>query len=160
MNGKGIKLTKQIRKVGYMTKTLSIPRPLVRTNQWVIFLSVVLTWVTGQAWILAIPLVANLLGFGFGFNPVMRFAKLFLKKAPSAYIPEDAASQKFSSSIAIICLAFGLIGFLAGWPIVGYVFTVMVAIASFVAILGFCVGCFIFFQLKQFQYRRSVKRAA
>lgn len=141
-----------------MTKPLSIPRPLVRTNQWVILLSVFLTWITGQAWILAIPLVANILGFFFGFNPIMRFAKLFLKKEPSAYIPEDAASQKFSSSIAIVCLALGLLGFVIGWPVMGYIFTIMVAIASFVAILGFCVGCFIFFQIKQFQYRQSLKR--
>lgn len=143
-----------------MSKPLSIPRPLVRTNQWVILLSVILTWITGQAWILAIPLTANALGFFVGFNPIMRFAKLFLKKAPSAYIPEDAASQKFSSSIAIICLAAGLIGFLTDTPIIGYIFTIMVAVASFIAILGFCVGCFIFYQLKQFQYRQSLKRAS
>lgn len=143
-----------------MTKPLSIPRPLVRTNQWTILLSVVVTWITGQEWILAIPLVANILGYFFGFNPVMRFAKLFLRKKPSEYIPEDAASQKFSSSIAIICLAIGLAGFALGWFIVGYIFTIMVAIASFVAILGFCVGCFIFFQIKQFQYRQSLKRVS
>lgn len=143
-----------------MNKPLSIPRPLVRTNQWVILLSVIFTWITGQAWLLAIPLVANSLGYFFGFNPVMRLAKLFLRKAPSAYTPEDAASQKFSSSIAIICLALGLIGFTLDLPAVGYVFTIMVAIASFIAILGFCVGCFIFFQIKQFQYRQSLKRVS
>lgn len=141
-----------------MTKPIFIPRPLVRTNQWVILISVILTWVTGVAWILAIPLVANSLGFFFGFNPIMRFAKLFLKKAPSAYIPEDAASQKFSSGIAIICLAAGLAGFVFDFYAVGYVFTIMVAVASSIAILGFCVGCYIFFQIKQFQYRQSLKR--
>lgn len=97
-----------------MTLPLSIPRPLVRTNQWTIFLSVVLTWVTGQVWILAIPLIANILGFLIGFNPIMRFAKLFLKKDSKAYIPEDAQQQRFNSSIACICLAGGLISFLAG----------------------------------------------
>jgi len=143
-----------------VSRPLSIPRPLVRTNQWVILLSVIFTWITGQAWLLAIPLVANSLGFFFGFNPIMRLAKLFLRKEPSVYIPEDAASQKFSSSIAIICLALALVGFTLGLPVLGYVFTIMVAIASSIAILGFCVGCFIFFQIKQFQYRQSLKRAS
>ncbi|QYF82912.1 DUF4395 domain-containing protein [Brevibacterium sp. PAMC21349] len=55
----------------------SIPRPLVRTNQWVILLSVATALLTGQLWILAIPLTAGLLGLLFNFNPVMRLAKLF-----------------------------------------------------------------------------------
>ncbi|WP_438941207.1 DUF4395 family protein [Lysinibacillus parviboronicapiens] len=42
---------------------------------------------------------------------------------------------------------------------VGYVFTVMVAIASAVAIAGFCIGCFLYFQVKQWQYRRTLKKA-
>lgn len=141
-----------------MAKPISIPRPLVRVNQWTIFLAVLLTWATGNAWILAIPLVANLLGFTIGFNPIMRFAKLFLRKEPQQYMPEDAGQQRFNSSIATFCLAGGLLAFLAGLQTVGYVFTVMVAVASFVAILGFCVGCFIHFQAKQFMYRRSLKK--
>lgn len=140
-----------------MTKSISIPRPLVRVNQWTIFLSVILTWVTGQYWLLAIPLIANLLGIFTGFNPIMRFAKLFLTKDVKSYIPEDIAQQKFNSTIASICLAGGLIGFIAQIPAVGYSFTIMVAVASIVAILGFCVGCFIHFQYKQYQYRRSLK---
>ena len=135
----------------------SIPRPLVRTNQWIIFLSVILTWITGEAWILAIPLVANLTGILFNFNPIMKVARVFLIQEGKTYIPEDVTQQKFNACIAVFCLGVGLISFLAGWMIIGYVFTIMVAVASFIAILGFCVGCFIFFQLKQFQYRRSLK---
>lgn len=140
-----------------MTKPISIPRPLVRVNQWTIFLSVILTWVTGQYWLLAIPLISNLLGIFTGFNPIMRFAKLFLTKDVKSYIPEDVVQQKFNSIIASICLAGGLIGFIIQIPAVAYSFTVMVAVASFIAILGFCVGCFIHFQYKQFIYRRSLK---
>lgn len=58
-------------------RPLSIPRPLVRTNQWTIFLSVILTWVTGHYWILLIPLIANLLGFVMDFNPIMWAARFF-----------------------------------------------------------------------------------
>jgi hypothetical protein len=138
-------------------QSVSIPRPLVRTNQWTIFLTVVLTWVTGQYWVLLLPFIANLLGFATGFNPIMRTAKLFLKKDMKPYIPEDAGQQRFNSSIATICLAGSVIGFAAGFPIIGYVFTIMVGAASFVAILGFCVGCFIHFQWNQYIYRRRQK---
>ena len=139
-------------------RPISIPRPLVRTNQWTIFLSVVLTWLTGQYWILLIPLIANLLGFTVQFNPIIRVAKYFLRKDPKEYIPEDAGQQRFNSSIATICLAGGFIGFVAGGIVVGYIFTVMVALASFIAILGFCVGCFIQFQARQYLYRRRQKQ--
>jgi len=118
----------------------------------------VLTWLTGQYWILLIPLIANLLGFTIGFNPIIRMAKLFLRKDPKEYIPEDAGQQRFNSSIATICLTVGFIGFVVGWTVVGYVFTVMVALASFIAILGFCVGCFIHFQARQYLYRRRQKQ--
>lgn len=137
-------------------KIRSIPRPLVRTNQWVIFLSVVTALVTGQEWILALPLIAGLLGLLFNFNPVMRMAKLFLKKDLSTYIPEEHSQQQFNQLIAVVCLGLGLSSFLLDWNIAGYVFTIMVGLASFIAILGFCIGCFILYQWKQYTYRRSI----
>lgn len=137
-------------------KIRSIPRPLVRTNQWVIFLSVVTALGTGQEWILALPLIAGLLGLLFNFNPVMRMAKLFLKKDLSTYIPEEHSQQQFNQLIAVVCLGLGLSSFLLGWNIAGYVFTIMVGLASFIAILGFCIGCFILYQWKQYTYRRSI----
>lgn len=134
----------------------SVPRPLVRTNQWFIVISVLLTWITKQAWILAIPLAAGLMGLFFEFNPIMRAAKLFLRKHPSEYIPEEFDQQQFNQTIAVICLAGGLLSYLMNWTVLGYVFTIMVALAAFVAILGFCIGCYIRFQWKQLQYRRSL----
>jgi hypothetical protein len=142
-----------------MTKPVSIPRPLVRINQWTIFLSVVLTWVTGFYWILLLPLLANLSGVLFGLNPIIYFSKGFLKKDPSQYIPEDIGQQRFNSTIATSCLALGFLGYVLTINALAYTFTIMVAVASFVAILGFCVGCFIHFQLNQFKYRRTLKRS-
>lgn len=141
-----------------VVQPLSIPRPLVRVNQWTILLSVILTWITGQYAFLAIPFVANLLGFSIGFNPIIRIAKLFLRKPAKAYIPEDAKQQRFNSSIATFCLAGGIIGYVANIPAVAIGFTSMVAVASFIAILGFCIGCFIHFQWNQFVYRLRQKR--
>ncbi|MGW6665710.1 MULTISPECIES: DUF4395 domain-containing protein [Peribacillus] len=135
----------------------SIPRPLVRTNQWVILLSVATALLTGQMWILVIPLTAGLLGLLFNFNPVMRLAKLFLKKKPSDYIPEDHSQQQFNQAIAVVCLGLGFISFLLGWDVTGYIFTLMVGLASLIAILGFCIGCFILYQWKQYSYRRSIR---
>lgn len=133
----------------------SIPRPLVRTNQWVIVLSALISLIFGQGWFLLLPLISGMMGFLFGYNPVMRIAKLFLKKKPGEYLPEDWEQQQFNQKIAVICLVLGFLGFTFKWTIVAYVFTTLVALAAFIAILGFCVGCFIHYQWKLYLHRRS-----
>lgn len=136
-------------------KVRSIPRPLVRTNQSVIVICSVLTLFTGQIWLLLIPFIAGLLGLVFGYNPIMKLARLFLRKDPKMYIPEDWEQQQFNQTIAVSCLGLGFLGFLMNWNAVGYIFTILVAVAAFVAILGFCVGCFIHYQWKMYIYRRT-----
>lgn len=133
----------------------SIPRPLVTTNQWVIVISVLLTWLTGFYWLLLLPLIAGLLGVLANYNPVVQLGKLFLKKDPSQYIPEDADQQKFNQTIAIILLFLGFISFAFQWTVPAYIFTAMVALAAFVAIFGFCIGCFIHYQWTQYRFRKS-----
>ncbi|WP_416731102.1 DUF4395 domain-containing protein [Fictibacillus sp. JL2B1089] len=135
--------------------SISIPRPLVRTNQWFIFLSTLATWLSGQPWFLLLPLVAGLLGMFFDYNPIMKAAAFFLKKTPSAYIPEDKEQQQFNQLIAISLLAVGFLSYLVGWSTVAWIATIMVATASFVAILGFCIGCFIRFRWQQYRYKRT-----
>lgn len=132
-----------------------IPRPLVKTNQAFIVISVILAWVTGVYWILALPLAAGLSGLLSGYNPVIRLAAKSLKKERSAYVLEDWDQQQFNQSIAVFCLTAGLVSFLAGWTVAAYIFTAMVAVAASVAILGFCVGCFIHYQWKMYTYRRK-----
>ncbi|WP_163100801.1 DUF4395 domain-containing protein [Peribacillus alkalitolerans] len=139
-----------------MTEKLrSIPRPLVKVNQWTIVLSVISTWISGWEWFLIIPLISGLLGLLFGYNPVMELAKTMLKKELKSYIPEDWEQQQFNQKIAVSCLLVAFVAFLIGWNTVGYIFSIIVALAAFVAILGFCVGCFMHYQWKRYMYRRA-----
>lgn len=133
----------------------AIPRPLVRTNQWTIVLSVLTAWITGYYVILALPLLSGVLGLVWGYNPVMRIARLFLRQAPSSYIPEDAEQQKFNQVIAVTFLAIGLVGFLMNWTVFAFISTALVALSAIIAILGFCVGCFIRYQWMMFKHRRQ-----
>ena len=132
----------------------TIPRPLVRTNQWFIVISVISSWVTGYEWILALPLLAGISGLLFGFNPAMRIASLFLKQHAANYIPEDWEQQQFNQKIAVACLTGGLISYGSGLTALGHFFTVMVALAAFIAILGFCIGCFIRFQWSKYKPKK------
>lgn len=136
------------------TEIRKIPRPLVRTNQWFIVISVISTWLTGFEWILAFPLLAGISGLLFEYNPVMRIASTFLKNPVSSYIPEDWEQQQFNQKIAVGCLAGGLISYAGGLTVLGHIFTVMVALAAFIAILGFCIGCFIRFQWSKYKPKK------
>ncbi|CAM3795283.1 DUF4395 domain-containing protein [Mesobacillus thioparans] len=136
-------------------KIRSIPQPLVRTNQWFIVISVITAWFTGFEWILILPLAAGLSGLFFGYNPIMKAARHFLKKDLSEYIPEDWEQQQFNQKIAVICLAGGLVSFVTGFTALGYFFTIMVALAAFIAILGFCIGCFIRFQWTKYKAKHA-----
>lgn len=141
--------------MGEISTTKGIPRPLVKTNQAFIVISVLLAWITGANLILALPLAVGLAGLLFGYNPVIKLAANFLRKEPSSYLQEDWDQQQFNQSIAVFCLAAGLVSFLAGWTALGYIFTALVATAATVAILGFCIGCFIHYQWKMYSYRRK-----
>ena len=134
----------------------TIPQPLVRTNQWIIFLSVLLSLFLQQYWIMLIPLIAGLCGLLFQWNPIMKLASLFLKKPKKEYLQEDWDQQQFNQIIAVVCLAFASISFFFKWTVLGYIFSIMVGLASIVAIFGFCIGCFIRFQWKKYQYNRSL----
>lgn len=138
------------------TLAKTIPQPLVRTNQWIIFLSVLLSLFMQQYRILLIPLLAGFCGLLFQWNPIMKLASLFLQKPRKEYRQEDWDQQQFNQIIAVVCLAAGSISFFLNWNIAGYIFTIMVGVASIVAILGFCIGCFIRFQWKRYQYNRSL----
>ncbi|WP_238655201.1 DUF4395 domain-containing protein [Paenibacillus piscarius] len=132
-----------------------IPRPLVKINQAFIVISVLFALFTGYRWILALPLAAGLSGLLFGYNPIMKLSSRLLTKPRSAYVLEDPEQQQFNQKIAVFCLAAGLVSFAAGWTVAGYLFTIMVGIAATVAILGFCIGCFIHYQWRMYTYRRK-----
>ncbi len=133
----------------------TIPKPLVQLNQWSILFFVLCFWIFHVEHYLLIPLAANACGAFLGFNPIVKAGRAFLRNDASTYIQEDAEQQKFNSTIAVICLAAGYLSSLAGWSIASVVFTAMVFISAAVALLGFCIGCFIRFQWKRYQYKRS-----
>lgn len=135
----------------------SIPRPLVRTNQWVIVLSVLFTWLTGFYWILLLPLLAGISGLVFHYQPIIQLAKRFLKKPASAYIPEDRDQQQFNQTIAVSFLTLGFFSYLFSFKLAAVIFTAIVGAAAFIAILGFCIGCFIHYQWSQYRHRKRAQ---
>ena len=142
------------------SRTASIPKPLVRANQSVIVASVLISWVL-SIWsdsfylILLIPLLSGLSGLAFGVNPVFKIARRFLKKPAASYLQEDAADQRFNQILSVSMLGAALLNFMLDLPVLGYMFSAFVFTAASVALLGFCVGCFIRYQLMMRRTARS-----
>ena len=137
----------------------TIPKPLVLANQWTIVLSVIISLITQSAWILFIPLVSGLLSLFTGFNPVLALVKQFLSKSPDQYEQEDYDQLQFNQWMAVGFLLVATISFFMNWSVLFNIATVMVGIAALVAIMGFCIGCFIRFQYQQWNYRRKKSAA-
>ena len=134
------------------SRTASIPKPLVRANQTVIVVSVLISWVLsawleGFFWILLIPYLSGLSALVLGVNPVFKITRRFLKKPAASYLQEDAADQRFNQILAVSMLSASLLSFMLDLPVLGYLFSAFVFTAALVALLGFCVGCFIRYQL-------------
>ena len=147
---------KQSGKVGLnVNQSRTVPRPLVRTNQAVIVACAAGSWLAGWHVLLAIPLVAGLFGALFGRNPVMRLARAFLRRPLAEYVAEDADGQRFNQWIAVACLAGALIAYALRLPLMGDVATAVVGLAAIVAMCGFCCGCFIRYQWRQYRYRST-----
>lgn len=135
----------------------SIPKPLVQLNQWLIVSTIAISWMLQIEFILLLPFMVGLSAMIFKFNPVIKAGRIFLKKEYSSYPHEDADQQRFNNMIAVICLGGAIMSALAGWNTGFYLFSGMVFLSASIALGGFCVGCFIRFQWKRFQYKRSVQ---
>jgi hypothetical protein len=140
-----------------MKQVNSIPRPLVRLNQLSIALCSILFILTSNRDILLFPIIVGLSSLLFDFNPLMVVGKRFLTKPMNEYIKEDKAQQRFNQILAVSMLVSSYISHLFGLSILSIVFAVMVFLASSIAIMGFCIGCFIHFQYHMWKYRRLTK---
>lgn len=136
----------------------SIPRPLVRANQGSIVVSVVLYVVTGSWVWLLIPLASGLSSLLFGVHPIMGIAKRFLRHPMKAYVQEDKLEQRFNQILAVVLLSGSVISALLGWSLMSLILAGLVFTAAFVAMLGFCIGCFIQYQWRLYRHRKLETR--
>jgi hypothetical protein len=129
-----------------------IPVPYVRSNQAGIVLFVLLAILLHQPlliillWVIqVVPLI-----WGIRANIFVRIAKPFLTNKVEGAQTESQELLRFNNSIAVILLSIAVICFFFNWAsIAGYIFAGMVAVAALIAICGFCVGCFLYYQWKR-----------
>lgn len=131
----------------------TIAKPLVQHNQIFIVLSVASALLLNQNWILWVPLLANLSALVYKKHPVMIFTRRWLNSDLSVYAQEDPADLRFNQTIVVTLLSSALFLSALGLNAWALVPSLMVLSACVVALMGFCIGCFIRFQLNQLRYR-------
>jgi hypothetical protein len=138
-----------------MAKPREIPVPLVRANQWVLVIGTILAIILQNMILLAILFVINLIPLFVGpqGNIVFRIAKPLLRKKIKLAETEAAELQRFNQTIATLLLASGLILFWTTEHWAAWIRVAMVTVAASVALGGFCIGCFIYFQWKQWRHK-------
>jgi len=126
----------------------------VKANQLGIVVAVVLSFLFHQPWILAalwLIQLAGLLSEGKG-NVFVAFAKRVLKNPGEE--TQALELQRFNNTLAVLFLTLALASFGFGWDIAGYAFSAMLLLAAGAALLGFCIGCTIYFWIKQIRAGR------
>ena len=136
-----------------------IPLPLVKLNRWVLVVGVVSGLLLQQPLFTTVLFVMMLSAVLFGRRGSLIFQvgkRLLAKRnaaAQRAGNVEDPQLVRFNNSIAAILLGGAQLAFLFGLGWVGWVLSVAVAVAAGVALAGFCLGCFLYFQFKMHHYR-------
>jgi len=137
----------------------TIPRPLVRLNQTFVATSAILYLLTSHLVFLVLPIIIGLTSVLINYNPLFVIGKKFLKKPMFDYIQEDKAQQRFNQILALSMFSLAFISSIINQMLLSYIFAIMVFLASTIALMGFCIGCFIHYQYHMWKYRRSLVKA-
>ncbi|MCK9519984.1 MAG: DUF4395 domain-containing protein [Dehalococcoidia bacterium] len=134
-----------------------VDRNALRFNQAAIIAMTVVAFVLGGSaatWLVGITAAVMLLGTAYapasGFKLLYRhlFVRFgLLKPRPE---PDDPAPHQFAQGLGGTFLALAFAALLAGWTGVAWTLTwVVILLAGVNLVLGFCLGCFVFFQLQR-----------
>ncbi len=127
-----------------------IPLPIVKLNRWTLVLGIVGGVVLQQPLVTTVLFLILLPAVLFGQRWSLIFqvgSRLFATQNATAE-REDRRLMRFNNSIATILLGLAQLAFIVGLPVLGWVFSLMVATAASVALAGFCIGCFLYYQFK------------
>ncbi len=132
-----------------------IPLPIVKLNRWVLVLGVLLGLALGQPLVttaLFLVLLPATLG-GQRYSLIFRVGQALFGVRLAAAPREDFRVQRFNNGIATALLGAAQVAFLTGLPALGWGLALAVATAAGVALAGFCVGCFLYYQFKLQRFR-------
>lgn len=132
-----------------------VPLPVVNLNRAILAIGILLALIFQQVWITTILFLILLPTtlFGRKYSLIFYIGQFLLKKHIPKAEREDQRLQRFNNTIAATLLGISQILFAVGLPTAGWIFAGFVMLASGIALAGFCVGCFLYYQFKLNRYR-------
>lgn len=132
-----------------------IPMPVINLTRYLLLVGIVVAIIIQQPLITTALFLIMLPAVIWGKKASLIFyigSHLFKKLNATAHT-ESPKLTRFNNSIAVVLLGMAQIAFLFNAPTTGYVLSGIVALAALIAIMGFCVGCFLFFQYNMNKYK-------
>lgn len=134
-----------------------VDRNALRFNQASIIALILAAFVLGEPigpWLVGFVSAVMLLGTIYapaaGFKLVYRHVFVRFGLLHPRPEPDDPAPHQFAQGMGGVVLAVALVALLAGFSLAGWVLAwLVVALAGVNLVLGFCLGCFLFFQLER-----------
>ncbi|GAS83728.1 DUF4395 domain-containing protein [Paenibacillus amylolyticus] len=133
-----------------------VPMRYVKANQVGIVLFVLLSFVFNPLVVLGVLWVIQVVGLASGgkLNLFVQIGKAVLTGKGTE--TQAVELQRFNNILAVLFLSLALISFSLGWVVAGYVFSIMLLAAASAALLGYCVGCTVYFWYKQLRAGRKI----
>jgi len=143
------------------TSVSKVDYTLLRTNQAAIILFLVLAWLFNSVWLVAF--VAGVMVVG-SIAPRYSLFKWVAQRwlEPAGILRKDVRPDipqphLFAQSMGGVMLLLAVIVLLAGATTLGWVLTAVVVVLAGVNLFaGFCVGCFIYYQLGKYGIRPAL----
>jgi hypothetical protein len=132
-----------------------IPMPVVTLNRAMIVAGVLLGLLLRQPLFTTalFVILASAVAFGLRGSLIFQVGSRLFAARNRAAPREDRRLMRFNNSIAVVVFGLAQIAFLARLPLLGWGMSLLVALAAAVALAGFCVGCFLYYQFKLQRYR-------
>ncbi|MEK4362282.1 DUF4395 domain-containing protein [Paenibacillus sp. FSL M8-0212] len=133
-----------------------VPMRYVKANQVGIVLFVLLSFVFNPLVVLGALWSIQVVGLASSgkLNLFVQIGKAVLTGKGTE--TQAVELQRFNNILAVLFLSLALISFSLGWVAAGYAFSVMLLAAASAALLGYCVGCTVYFWYKQLRAGRKI----
>ncbi|OMF40280.1 DUF4395 domain-containing protein [Paenibacillus sp. BGI2013] len=133
-----------------------VPMRYVKANQVGIVLFVLLSFVFNPIVVLGALWSIQVVGLASSgkLNLFVQIGKAVLTGKGTE--TQAVELQRFNNILAVLFLSLALISFSLGWVAAGYAFSVMLLAAASAALLGYCVGCTVYFWYKQLRAGRKI----
>ena len=132
-----------------------VPIPIVRLTRWMLVLGVSSAFVAQQPALLTLLFVLLVPGVLFGqrWSPIMTVGRWLFGARLAEAEREDRRVMRFNNLIALFLLGAAQGALVLGATVLGWLLALLVAGAAAVALAGFCIGCFLYYQYQLQRYR-------